>query len=104
MLGWACVDRQIATEVEDINKVLTVLACQLSLQLPFNFSFMEKHPTIPGGVLRCRGLRLKIGVDWGLAMMRANPVTGRLDYLGRPLNRAARFVDKAKPGTVRFLR
>ncbi|GLC64166.1 hypothetical protein PLESTF_000131800 [Pleodorina starrii] len=52
------------------------------------------------GVLQNRGLRLCIGIDCGPAMMRLVPRTGRLDYVGRPLNRAARIAAKAKAGTM----
>ncbi|GIM05447.1 hypothetical protein Vretimale_9880 [Volvox reticuliferus] len=52
------------------------------------------------GVLRTRGLRLRIGIDCGAAMIRLVPRTGRLDYVGRPLNRAARIAAKAKAATI----
>ncbi|KAG2494401.1 hypothetical protein HYH03_007453 [Edaphochlamys debaryana] len=53
-----------------------------------------------GGVLQERGLRLRIGIDYGRAMVRLVPRTGRLDYVGRPMNRAARIAAKAKAATV----
>ncbi|KAG2494400.1 hypothetical protein HYH03_007452 [Edaphochlamys debaryana] len=52
------------------------------------------------GVLVKRGLRLRIGIDYGRAMVRLVPRTGRLDYVGRPMNRAARIAAKAKAATV----
>ncbi|KAG2494402.1 hypothetical protein HYH03_007454 [Edaphochlamys debaryana] len=52
------------------------------------------------GVLVKRGLRLRIGIDYGRAMVRLVPRTGRLDYVGRPMNRAARIAAKAKASTV----
>ncbi|KAG2485178.1 hypothetical protein HYH03_016067 [Edaphochlamys debaryana] len=52
------------------------------------------------GVLVRRGLRLHIGIDYGRAMVRLVPRTGRLDYVGRPMNRAARIAAKAKAATV----
>ncbi|GIL53702.1 hypothetical protein Vafri_9149 [Volvox africanus] len=53
-----------------------------------------------GSTLLKRGLRLRIGIDCGAAMIRLVPRTGRLDYVGRPLNRAARIAAKAKAATV----
>ncbi|GLI67004.1 hypothetical protein VaNZ11_011072 [Volvox africanus] len=53
-----------------------------------------------GSTLLRRGLRLRIGIDCGAAMIRLVPRTGRLDYVGRPLNRAARIAAKAKAATV----
>ncbi len=55
----------------------------------------------PGGVLVERGLKLRIGVDYGRAMVRLVPRSGRLDYVGRPMNRAARIAAKAKAASVR---
>ncbi|KAG2485185.1 hypothetical protein HYH03_016074 [Edaphochlamys debaryana] len=52
------------------------------------------------GVVVRRGLRLHIGIDYGRAMVRLVPRTGRLDYVGRPMNRAARIAAKAKAATV----
>ena len=56
--------------------------------------------TAAGGVLIERGLRLRIGVDYGRAMVRLVPRSGRLDYVGRPMNRAARIAAKAKAASV----
>ncbi|GLC64163.1 hypothetical protein PLESTF_000131500, partial [Pleodorina starrii] len=53
-----------------------------------------------GSTLLKRGLRLRIGIDCGRAMVRLVPRTGRLDYVGKPLNRAARIAAKAKAATV----
>ncbi|GIL89225.1 hypothetical protein Vretifemale_17026 [Volvox reticuliferus] len=53
-----------------------------------------------GGALVKRGLRLRIGADRGCAMLRPVPRTGRLDYVGRPMNRAARIAAKAKAATM----
>lgn len=55
-----------------------------------------------GSVLLKRGLRLRMGIDYGQAMVRLVPRTGRLDYVGKPLNRAARIAAKAKAATVRY--
>jgi class 3 adenylate cyclase len=55
---------------------------------------------IAAGVLVKRGLRLRIGADLGCAMLRPVPRTGRLDYVGRPMNRAARIAAKAKAASV----
>ncbi|PNG99689.1 Adenylate cyclase, partial [Tetrabaena socialis] len=51
------------------------------------------------GVLVKRGLRLRIGIDWGPVAVRLVPRTGRLDYVGRPMNRAARIAARAKAAT-----
>ncbi|GIL53580.1 hypothetical protein Vafri_9189 [Volvox africanus] len=52
------------------------------------------------GVLTKRGLRLRIGIDFGRAMVRLVPRTGKLDYVGRPMNRAARIAAKAKAASM----
>ncbi|KAL6750703.1 nucleotide cyclase [Haematococcus lacustris] len=47
-----------------------------------------------------RGPRLKVGVDVGRVHADVNPVTGRMTYRGRVMNRAARIADKAHSGSV----
>ncbi|KAJ9514245.1 hypothetical protein QJQ45_012245 [Haematococcus lacustris] len=47
-----------------------------------------------------RGPRLKVGVDVGRIHADVNPVTGRMTYRGRVMNRAARIADKAHSGSV----
>ncbi len=47
-----------------------------------------------------RGLRLKVGVDAGAADATIVPSTGRVDYRGRVMNRAARIAAKAQAGQV----
>ncbi|KAJ9532988.1 hypothetical protein QJQ45_018070, partial [Haematococcus lacustris] len=47
-----------------------------------------------------RGPRLKVGVDVGRVHADINPVTGRMTYRGRVMNRAARIADKAHSGSV----
>ncbi|KAL6754416.1 hypothetical protein V8C86DRAFT_354545 [Haematococcus lacustris] len=47
-----------------------------------------------------RGPRLKVGVDVGRVHADINPVTARMTYRGRVMNRAARIADKAHSGSV----
>ncbi|KAG1669680.1 hypothetical protein FOA52_002064 [Chlamydomonas sp. UWO 241] len=46
-----------------------------------------------------RGPRLKIGIDVGLVEADVSPVTGRMTYRGKVMNRAARICGKASSGT-----
>eukprot|EP00955_Chlamydomonas_euryale_P010868 117199-Chlamydomonas_euryale.AAC.1 len=45
-----------------------------------------------------RGLKLKAGCDVGRVTAAVNPTTGRMDYRGRAMNRAARIASKATTG------
>ncbi|KAG1660559.1 hypothetical protein FOA52_002003 [Chlamydomonas sp. UWO 241] len=45
-----------------------------------------------------RGPRLKIGIDVGQAQADVSPVTGRMTYRGKVMNRAARICGKASSG------
>jgi hypothetical protein len=47
-----------------------------------------------------RGLKLKAGCDSGRVTAAVNPTTGRMDYRGRAMNRAARVASKAATGQV----
>ncbi|KAL6754411.1 nucleotide cyclase [Haematococcus lacustris] len=47
-----------------------------------------------------RGPRLKVGVDVGRVHADINPMTARMTYRGRVMNRAARIADKAHSGSV----
>ncbi|KAG1668573.1 hypothetical protein FOA52_007307 [Chlamydomonas sp. UWO 241] len=45
-----------------------------------------------------RGPRLKVGIDEGMVQADVSPVTGRMTYRGRVMNRAARICGKASCG------
>mmetsp|Transcript_28764 Transcript_28764/g.85064 ORF Transcript_28764/g.85064 Transcript_28764/m.85064 type:complete len:1264 (-) Transcript_28764:2219-6010(-) len=47
-----------------------------------------------------RGPRVKIGVDCGQVLADVSPVTGRMTYRGRVMNRAARISSKAYTGAL----
>ncbi|KAG2487108.1 hypothetical protein HYH03_014221 [Edaphochlamys debaryana] len=80
---------------------LAMLDAMLGAQWPPGFLEHElTEEEWQDGVLMRRGLRLRIGIDCGRAMVRLVPRTGRLDYVGRPLNRAARIAAKAKAASV----
>ncbi len=46
------------------------------------------------------GLRIKAAVDWGDVRASLHPITSRVQYLGKPLNRAARVLAAACTGQV----
>lgn len=50
-------------------------------------------------IILLRGPRVKIGIDEGLAAAELSPVTGRMIYRGKFMNRAARISAKAPSGT-----
>ncbi|KAG2434337.1 hypothetical protein HYH02_012357 [Chlamydomonas schloesseri] len=80
---------------------LDMLQAMLTAEWPDGFLEHElTEEAWEGGVLVERGLRLRIGVDFGRAMVRLVPRSGRLDYVGRPMNRAARIAAKAKAASV----
>ncbi|KAG2494440.1 hypothetical protein HYH03_007492 [Edaphochlamys debaryana] len=87
--------------VKAVQWGLEMLDAMLKTEWPEGFLDHElTEEVLKDGVLVKRGLRLRIGIDYGRAMVRLVPRTGRLDYVGRPMNRAARIAAKAKPATV----
>ncbi|KAG2494430.1 hypothetical protein HYH03_007482 [Edaphochlamys debaryana] len=87
--------------VKAVQWGLEMLDAMLRAEWPEGFLDHElTEEVLKDGVLVKRGLRLRIGIDYGRAMVRLVPRTGRLDYVGRPMNRAARIAAKAKPATV----
>ncbi|KAG2434341.1 hypothetical protein HYH02_012359 [Chlamydomonas schloesseri] len=80
---------------------LDMLQAMLTAEWPDGFLEHElTEEAWEGGRLVKRGLRLRIGVDFGRAMVRLVPRSGRLDYVGRPMNRAARIAAKAKAASL----
>ncbi|KAG2423038.1 hypothetical protein HXX76_015554 [Chlamydomonas incerta] len=80
---------------------LDMLQAMLTAEWPDGFLEHElTEEAWEGGRLVKRGLRLRIGVDYGRAMVRLVPRSGRLDYVGRPMNRAARVAAKAKAASL----
>jgi hypothetical protein len=47
-----------------------------------------------------RGLRLKMGLDTGDVLGSVHPITGRVQYRGKVMNRAARIASAATSGQV----
>ena len=47
-----------------------------------------------------QGLSVRIGVHWGEPICEMNNITGRMDYLGPVVHRAARMVDLADGGQI----
>lgn len=59
------------------------------------------QPPVPGAVqVLERGPRIKVGVDCGCVTAELHPYSGRLNYRGKVLNRAARVANQAAPGQV----
>ncbi len=54
----------------------------------FGFAVRLSHPAV------------KVGIDTGAVTCDVSPATARLAYRGRPMNRAARVVDKVPSGQV----
>uniref|UniRef100_A0A7S3VU00 Guanylate cyclase domain-containing protein n=1 Tax=Dunaliella tertiolecta TaxID=3047 RepID=A0A7S3VU00_DUNTE len=59
-----------------------------------------KRPVHFKGVLLFRGLRLKVGIDWGAVKADLHAATARVTFRGRVMNRAARISSVAKCGQV----
>ena len=74
----ACVSRQAATLARDSD----------------GQPHPRPHSPLPSG------LRLKAGCDLGRVTAAVNPTTGRMDYRGRAMNKAARVASKAASGQV----
>uniref|UniRef100_A0A7S3R8N7 Guanylate cyclase domain-containing protein n=1 Tax=Dunaliella tertiolecta TaxID=3047 RepID=A0A7S3R8N7_DUNTE len=51
-------------------------------------------------VLLFRGLRIKVGIDWGPVKADLHAATARVTFRGRVMNRASRISDLAKSGEV----
>ena len=47
------------------------------------------------GTLLWRGMRVRVGIHVGFPTYQVDPVTGRMDYLGSPINKAARVTQMA---------
>ncbi|KAJ9471193.1 Adenylate cyclase [Diplonema papillatum] len=60
-------------------------------------SLPEMGPHVPG---LWHGLRVRIGVHGGPVDVEENPVTGRFDYMGRTVNKAARLESVCAGGAV----
>ncbi|KAG2492922.1 hypothetical protein HYH03_008835 [Edaphochlamys debaryana] len=73
------------------------------LQLPWAAALLDHdfgEEVRRDGRVVLRGLRLKMGLETGVATARLVPRMGRLDYTGRTLNRASRIATKAGQGGV----
>lgn len=54
----------------------------------------------PDGNLIYRGLSVRMGIHWGAPVCEPDPITGRMDYFGPMVNRAARVEAEADGGQI----
>jgi adenylate cyclase len=47
-----------------------------------------------------RGLRVRMSCHWGVPVCRLNDVTGRMDYMGPMVHRAARAIERTDGGQI----
>ncbi|GAX72746.1 hypothetical protein CEUSTIGMA_g202.t1 [Chlamydomonas eustigma] len=71
-----------------------VLGEQVVVWIPEKGSLRMKQKVVS------RGLRIKAGCDVGRVTAAVNPTTGRMDYRGRAMNKAARVASKALSGQI----
>eukprot|EP00659_Diplonema_papillatum_P017845 gene17845-27503_t len=88
--GYACRDSRAAPQTAETSLVNCTWPENL-LSLP------EMGPHVPG---LWHGLRVRIGVHGGPVDVEENPVTGRFDYMGRTVNKAARLESVCAGGAV----
>ncbi|MCB9762724.1 MAG: tetratricopeptide repeat protein [Alphaproteobacteria bacterium] len=70
--------------------------CLMALPWPAELLQLPDARTAAG----IRGLRVRMGLHVGHPLRRADPVTGRIDYLGPPVNRTARVAAAGHGGQV----
>uniref|UniRef100_A0A7S3R6S4 Guanylate cyclase domain-containing protein n=1 Tax=Dunaliella tertiolecta TaxID=3047 RepID=A0A7S3R6S4_DUNTE len=73
---------------------------QLLSTSPSMESAAKRRPAHFKRVLLFRGLRLKVGIDWGAVKADLHAATARVDFRGKVMNRAARISSVAKCSQV----